>query len=58
MTHMLSLLPVLACAAMMFGGGALVWLATRTPLGRMSWVERRARHADPKAQDLQQGSRS
>jgi hypothetical protein len=58
MTHMLAVLPVLACAAMMFGGGALVWLARRTPLGRMSWVERRARHADPKAQDLERRSRS
>ncbi len=61
MTHMLSLLPVLACAAMlamMFGAGAIVWLATRTPLGRVSWFERRARHAERKARDLEQGSRS
>ncbi len=62
MTHMLSLLPVLVCAAMlamMFGGaGAIVWLATRTPLGRLSWFERRARRAHPKAQDVEQGSRS
>jgi len=61
MTHMLSLLPILACAAMtamMFGAGAIVWLATRTPLGRLSWFERRARHSHPKAQDVKQGSRS
>jgi hypothetical protein len=58
---MLSLLPILACAAMiamMFGAGAIVWLATRTPLGRLSWLERRARNAHPKAQDVEQGSRS
>ena len=61
MTHMLSLLPVLACAAMlamMFGAGAIVWLATRTPLGRLSSFERRARQAHPKAQDITEGSRS
>ena len=58
MTHMLSLLPVLACAAMlamMFGAGAIVWLATRTPLGRLSWFERRARRP---AREVEQGSRS
>jgi hypothetical protein len=61
MTHMLSLLPVLACAAMlpmMFGAGAIVWLAARTPLGRLSRFERHARHAQPKTQDVEQGSRS
>jgi hypothetical protein len=61
MTHILSLLPVLACAAMlamMFGAGAIVRLATRTPLGRLSWFERRARHANSKADDVEQGSRS
>jgi len=48
MTHMLSLVPALVCVAMMlvmFGGAAILWLATRTPLGRLSWFERRARHA-------------
>ena len=61
MTHMLSLLSVLACVAMlamMFGAGAIVWLATRTPLGRLSWFERRARRAHPEAKDVEQGSRS
>ena len=61
MTHMVSVLPVLACAAMiamMFGAGAIVWLATRTPLGRLSWFERRGRLAQPKARDVEQGSRS
>jgi hypothetical protein len=61
MTHMFSLLPVLACAAMlamMFGAGAIVWLTNRTPLGRLSWFERRARRAHPKAQDVEHGSRS
>jgi hypothetical protein len=55
MTHMLSLLSVLACAAMMlvmFGGAAVLWLATRTPLGRLSWFERRARRAHGEAQDV------
>jgi hypothetical protein len=58
---MLSLLPMLASAAMlamMFGAGAIVWLAIRTPLGRLSWFERRARRAHPKAKDVDQGSRS
>jgi hypothetical protein len=55
---MLSLLPVLACAAMLFGAGAIVWLATRTPLGRLSWFERRALHAHPKADDADEVSRS
>jgi hypothetical protein len=55
MTHMLSILPILACAAMiamMFGGGAIVWLGTRTRLGRLSWFGRRARHAEPETQDV------
>jgi len=58
---MLSLLPILVCAAMiamMFGAGAIAWLATRTPLGRLSWFERRAHNAHPKAQDVERGSRS
>jgi hypothetical protein len=61
MTHMLSLLPVLACAAtlaIMSGAGAIAWLATSTPLRRPSWFERRARHAHPTARDVEQGSRS
>jgi hypothetical protein len=61
MTHMLSLLPILACAAMLamlLGAGAIVWLATRTPLGRLSWFERRARDAHPKVEDVERGSRS
>jgi hypothetical protein len=44
--------------AMMFGAGVIVWLATRTPLGHLSWFERRARNAHPKAQDVEQGSSS
>jgi hypothetical protein len=59
MTHMLSLLPVLACAAMMlvmFGGAAVLWLAARTPLGRLSWFERRARRAHGKAHSVSEGS--
>jgi hypothetical protein len=30
MTYMLALLPVLICLALMFGAGALGWLATKT----------------------------
>jgi hypothetical protein len=41
MTHLLAWLPVLACGAMMFAGGAVAWLAARTPLGRVSWLARR-----------------
>jgi len=54
MTNMFTLLPVLACVAMlllMFGGAAVLWLATRTPLGRLSWFERRVRHARGEAED-------
>ena len=61
MTHMFSLLPILACAAMlamMFGAGTIVWLATRTPLGHLSWFERHARRAHPKTQDVEHGSSS
>jgi hypothetical protein len=61
MTHMFSLLPMLACGAMfamMFGAGAIVWLATRSPLGRLSWFERHAHRAHPKAQDVEHGSSS
>jgi uncharacterized membrane protein YeiB len=55
---MLSIVPILACAAMfamMFGAGLIVWLRNRTPLGRPSWL---ARRANPKAQDFEHGSRS
>jgi hypothetical protein len=58
---MLSLLPMLACAAMMammFGAGAIVWLATKTPLGRLSWFARRARRVAPKVGGVEPGSRS
>jgi hypothetical protein len=34
MTYLLALLPVLICLALMFGAGALGWLATKTGLGR------------------------
>jgi hypothetical protein len=34
MTYLLALLPVLVCLALMFGAGALGWLATKTGLGR------------------------
>jgi hypothetical protein len=45
MTHALPLLPALACVAMMFGAGVVAWLTTRTPLRRVPWFARRARHA-------------
>jgi|GraSoiStandDraft_41_1057321.scaffolds.fasta_scaffold5283873_2 hypothetical protein len=50
-TTLLSLLPLVICAAMMFGAGALVWLATRTPLGRVPWVARHARRSGSEAQE-------
>jgi hypothetical protein len=61
MTHMLSILPILACAAMvamMFGAGALAWLSTRTPLGRVLWFGRRARPAQPKVQRVERDAHS
>jgi hypothetical protein len=61
MTHMLSLLPMLACAAMiamMFGAGAIARLVTRTPLGRLSWLARRARRAHPEAQHVEPDAHS
>jgi hypothetical protein len=45
MTHVLPLLPVLACVVMMFGAGAIAWLTTRTPLRRVPLLARRGRHA-------------
>ena len=47
MTHFLALLPVLACLAMMFGAGGLVWLTRRSPLRRVSWVARGGRRIEP-----------
>jgi hypothetical protein len=43
MTHMMPLLPALACGALMFGGGALAWLARRTRVARVTWIPGRAR---------------
>ena len=34
MTYVLALLPALLCVGLMFGAGALGWLATKTGLGR------------------------
>jgi hypothetical protein len=39
MTYLLALLPVLICLALMFGAGALGWLATRTGLSRRAQAE-------------------
>lgn len=39
MTYLLALLPVLVCVAMMFGAGALAWIATKTGLGRRAPTE-------------------
>lgn len=50
-TTLLSLLPLLLCAAMMLGAGVLVRLAIRTPLGRVPWLARRARRAGPDAKE-------
>jgi hypothetical protein len=47
MTNTFTLLPVLACSAMllMMFAAAAARLARRTPLARLSWFERRARRA-------------
>jgi hypothetical protein len=42
MTHLLPWLSILACAAMMFGAGAIAWLTTKTPLQRVPPIRRRA----------------
>ena len=60
MSHTFTLLPLLICGGMMFvmfGGAAVLWLATRTPLGRLSWFERRAR-AHGEAHDVTRGRRA
>ena len=52
MSNTFTLVPVLVCASMMFvmfGGAVVLLLATRTPLGRLPWFERRARRAHEKA---------
>jgi hypothetical protein len=43
MTTMISLLPILGCAAMIFGAGAIARLARHTPLRRLLPIPRRAR---------------
>ncbi len=51
---------LLVCAAMllmMFGAGAIVWLRTRTPLGRLSWFARRAQRHESLARDPSDWSR-
>jgi hypothetical protein len=39
MTYLLALLPVLICVGLMFGAGALGWLATKAGLGRRAQAE-------------------
>jgi hypothetical protein len=39
MTYLLALLPVLVCLALMFGAGALGWLATKAGLGRRAQAQ-------------------
>jgi hypothetical protein len=51
MTNVLTLLPVLACIAMMLGAGALAWVTTRTPLRRVRWLTRRAHQSEPVTPD-------
>lgn len=58
MTHVLAWLPVLACAAMMFAGGVVAWLAARTPLGRVSWLARRAGPPKPPAPRIDDGTQA
>lgn len=42
MTHLMTLLPALGCVAMMFGAGAIMRFASRTPLVRLARFARRA----------------
>jgi hypothetical protein len=56
MTHVLPLLPALACVAMMFGAGAIAWLTTRTPLRRVP-LARRKRYRDPRTSETTKVSR-
>jgi hypothetical protein len=58
MTHVVPLLPVLACGAMMFGAGAIAWIATRTPLRRVPWIARRAHDGEQPAPEPGQPSRA
>lgn len=53
MTHLMTLLPALGCVAMMFGAGAMMRSARRTPLGRLAWFARRAQRdrAEPHGRD-------
>lgn len=51
MMYLLPFLPVLACAALMFGTGAIVWLAVRTPLRRTAWIARGARGSQTSPQN-------
>jgi hypothetical protein len=57
MTHVLPLLPALACVAMMFGAGAIAWLTTRTPLRRVPALARRERYRDPRTSETTKASR-
>jgi hypothetical protein len=45
MTTLLPLLPILFCVGMMFGAGALLWFANKTPLRRVPWIARRAKRS-------------
>lgn len=51
MMHLMPLVPILVCAVLMFGTGAIVWLAVRTPLRRTAWIARRARGSQISAHD-------
>jgi hypothetical protein len=55
MTHLLPLLPALACLAMMFGAGAIMWLGTKTPLRRVSAIARRAQSGSDGPSHLSRG---
>jgi hypothetical protein len=51
MTHMLQLLPALLCVALMFGAGALTWVARKTRLARVAWLPSRVRARSGDAAD-------
>ena len=51
MMHLLSILPALLCVGLMFGAGAALRLASRTPLARLPWIARHHPERPERAED-------